>query len=105
MDNQTIYLESRLMKSRLLVHESGIFPGLVEAAAWAKRRPYTPDLLRHVASDENILDAIHHPINEGMDATLTALLNEHGAEVDLAVLNAVASYEVPQAPPTDPQDS
>lgn len=102
MDDQPIYLDSRLMKARMLVHESGIFPGLVEAAAWAKRRPYTPDLLRHVATDENILDAIHHPINEGMDATLTALLNEHGEAVDLTVLNAVEAYtEPPAEPPTE----
>lgn len=97
-------IHSYLWKSSELVHNSGYFPRLVEAAAWKKNKEYTPDMLRYVASTEAIVDYITLPVGEGIDAALMQLVYEQGPVVDDAIEHLVDIYEPGTPPPEKPED-
>lgn len=83
---------SHLWKTGQLV-QSGDFLRLVRTAASQEGVEYTDDLVRHVAADPNLLQALVLPRGEGIDVALAALATDEDAQLDELILTAVSTYE------------
>ncbi|QUC01230.1 hypothetical protein [Cellulosimicrobium cellulans] len=85
-------ITSRLWKAGLLALNSTYFPRLVQIAAWHAGKEYTDDLLRKVAADQTLLDAIAITNGDSVDDVLSSLAVTDGPALDAAIVAAVAAY-------------
>ena len=85
-------ISSRLLKAYLLYGNSALFPQLVEAACWKLGTPYDIQLLRAIASREEILGALDISDEGDTDSHLRKLLHEQPQDVDAVILAAVREY-------------
>lgn len=94
---------SRLWVTGELVRNSVHFPAIVETAAWSAGVTYSDDLLRFVAADPALVDAIPADIVDGIDAILSYFAVDNGDLLDSLVVDAVSRYTPPpeSTPPTD----
>lgn len=78
----------------MLAAESAHFRQMVETAAGRTDRTYTDRLLRTVAGDGPILDAIPLHVGVGVDAALEQLMTDETTATDLdgLIYAAVAAY-------------
>jgi len=81
-------ITSPLLKSSLLAFNSTYFPQYVRAAAARCEVPYSDDLLRHVAADPAVVDAV--TIYD--DGSVDAWLRDAGGALDQLLLDAVTTY-------------
>lgn len=95
----TVTITSKLWKFMQLTRNGTYFPALVEGAALAQGKAYTPALLAHVASRAEVLDAVNLTIVDGrstpIDEVIEQLITTAGEGVDQVIMAAVASYTPP----------
>lgn len=90
---------SRLWRFVLLVNHSAYFPRLVEGAALALGKPFSREMLAHVASRPDVVDAIRVTTADvgpaAVDTVIERLVVDNGKAVDDIILAAVQSYTPP----------
>lgn len=92
----TDQIVSQLWKAAALVRDSSDFPRLVEAAAWKQGKEYSDRMLRAVAADSALLDAlVLERQGDGVGAVLAQMATDTAVDLDGLITAAVAAYQEP----------
>ncbi len=82
-------ITSPMLKSAMLAANSQDFPMMVRAAAQREGVPFTRELVEAVATDPDVVDAIHIYDEHSIDAWIRAT----GPALDDLLLAAVAAHQ------------